>query len=111
MDAVKFLMYCKEFCHNQPNCIGCPVSCFGNCVFPESEDEAKGIINKIEQWKNERPVNTRQSEFLKMFPDAKISGGYLFCPQNVNWRYVPAEGCDPNRCRDCCREFWMQEVK
>ncbi len=40
-----------------------------------------GSVKYVEQWAAEHPIKTRQSEFLKHYPDARILFGYLnICP-------------------------------
>lgn len=52
---------------------------------------------------------TRQSEFLKMFPNALINEDpetIAICPQNVDGRIE----CD-GKCYQCHKDFWLAEVK
>ena len=75
--------------------------------------DAKAQIAIVEKWSKENPIKTRQSEFLKLFPEASVGeNGYLTlnpcefypkmrkeCTNNYKW------------CADCRRDFWMQEVE
>lgn len=52
---------------------------------------------------------TRQSEFLKMFPNALINENSRtidICPQYVDGRI----DCD-GKCSQCSKDFWLAEVK
>ena len=51
---------------------------------------------------------TRQSEFLKIFPKAKMSDGVIFaCPINL----TDFVGCyHYSDCQSCKRDFWLAEV-
>ena len=52
---------------------------------------------------------TRQSEFLKIFPKAKMCDGVIFaCPINL----TDFAGCyNYSDCAECKKDFWMTEVK
>ena len=114
MDAVKFLKNYIRMCKTVDNCKDC--TCCGadfctKSMKSQSQESAEEIVQIVEEWAAAHPVKTRQSVFLKQWPDAEISDGYLFCPQKLNWRYLPEEGCSCTRCEDCRRYFWMQEVE
>ena len=67
-------------------------------------DKANEIILK---WCEEYPIKTRQSEFLKMFPNAKINNGVVvICPKNVE----ATLRCDTKDCGKCREEYWLTEV-
>lgn len=60
------------------------------------------------------PRKTRQTELLKMFPEAHVSanGSLCLCPASVSAAYRDENGiCKVRRlkCTDCCKEFWGQE--
>ena len=70
-------------------------------------DKANEIILK---WCEEHPIKTRQDEFLKMFPNARIdvNGALSICPKCVNKDF----SCQTSekRCISCCKEYWLAEV-
>lgn len=72
-------------------------------VYP---DKANEIILK---WCEEHPVETRQSKFLEMFPNARkdADGILCTCPQfaNKDFPCQEKEKC----CSDCCKEYWLAE--
>lgn len=110
MDAIKFIAERNRMCKSSASCVGCMLSnkasglCTKWCF--EHPDEA---VAAVEQWANEHPRKTRQSEFLKQWPNAKAGNGVLFCPKNVDTKF---QCCiTVKRCDDCRREFWMQEVE
>lgn len=81
------------------------------CVF-DGADSPEDVVAEVEQWAKENPPKTRQSEFLKQWPNAKLpSCGLLGCPQFVEERHHPLLGCAATDCVECRREFWMQEVE
>lgn len=80
-----------RICNSYKQCEACPLGINTNgtemsCSFVirEVTDKANEIILK---WCEEHPIKTRQSEFLKMFPNAKINethGVITCCPQKVD---------------------------
>lgn len=67
-------------------------------------EEAEAIIRK---WVEEHPRNTRQSEFLKLYPNARLSesGVLCICPLNVD----NTTDCH-NDCKQCQERYWKEEV-
>lgn len=71
-------------------------------------------VKFVEQWAAKHTVKTRQSEFLKLFPETEIDkyGCLRLCPELVSADYRNRHGDCINRvCIDCRREFWMQEME
>lgn len=114
MDAVEFFKTVNRLCKNQ-RCEECPV--YKNdmyCMVGFDDDSIKSIeetISKVEQWAKDHPVKTRQSEFLKMFPDAKIGkdGALIIYPCAIEKR-LSGKKCGGIFCDDCRREYWLAEV-
>ena len=114
MDAVKYLkekarmtQLCKIGCCN------CELSSlkhsgYNDCLVFElaNPEEAVAIIEK---WSDEHPVKTRQSEFLKIFPNAALDDDHIdICPKDIDTKII----IDCRRmCRDCEREYWLAEVE
>lgn len=67
-------------------------------------EEAEAIIRK---WAEKHPRKTRQSEFLKMYPNAaRLTNGVVdVCPSKVDKDY-PCTGACPS-CKD---RYWKEEV-
>ena len=68
------------------------------------------VLKLVEEWAKEHPVKTRQSEFLKMFPNAAIDedDGILCikpCEIDESIGCTNGKGCD-----DCYRKYWLTEV-
>lgn len=73
-------------------------------------------VNGVEEWAKEHPVKTRQSVFLKQYPEAPLSedGILSICPMAVSSEYRDENGSCVScirKCGDCRREFWTQEVE
>ena len=122
MDTVKFIeernRMCKSF---DAGCKGCPA--FNvceyelNCAVGQlSTLDATAQIAIVEEWSTAHPCKTRQSVFLKQYPEAAIGvhGVLQICPMAISDTYRDSNGECVNptkKCSDCQREFWMQEVE
>ena len=75
------------------------------------------IVSRVEQWVKEHPVKTRQSEFLKMWPDAEIGDDGLpaVAPcqlyKDMAERDENGTCCKNCRCNKCRRDFWLKEIE
>lgn len=119
MDALEFLKEQSRMCKSYTGCGGCPLE-RGNCGFSTSTpvEKCEIIVTTVEQWSKEHPRKTRQSVFLKQWPEARTdrSNVLCVCPAVISNDYRDAHGrCakprTPDICPDCRREFWMQEVE
>lgn len=70
--------------------------------------EARGEVQKETPGEKKK---TRQSEFLKMFPNAvKDDGIPDFCPRVMDLKYMPSGGCENIACRVCRKCYWEAEA-
>lgn len=73
-------------------------------------DGVEKAVTGLQKWSDEHPRKTRQSEFLKMYPNAMLcEGEYLNiapCHLDRNIR----KGCLES-CINCHREYWLAEVE
>lgn len=123
MDAVEFLEEQYRMCEAlRSHCEECGLSYINNkadLVFcadfiKRHPEEAVAIVEK---WAKEHPRKTRQSEFLKLFPNARIAvdgciGG--ICPSDLDTEFVcpmQKRGSDYACCPECRRVYWHAEVK
>lgn len=122
MDAVEFLKEQYRMCEAlRSHCEECGLSYINNkadLVFcadfiKRHPEEAVAIVEK---WAKEHPRKTRQSEFLKLFPNARIApdgciGGGC-CPSDLDTTYVcPMEKSTyRSGCPECRRAYWRAEV-
>lgn len=126
MDAVTYIKEYKRMCEyfdSKENparaCEGCPLEWLPNgCHMIEIADNAEKCVAAVEKWAREHPVKTRQSEFLKQWPNARLdaTGCLMLCPIDVMGReYVSKNipGCINNGiiCDKCHRDFWLAEIK
>lgn len=115
MDAVEYIKTMQRLCESQngySGCSGCPLLNEDDyCSIVDARERAEDVVQIVEQWAKDHPVKTRQSEFLKMFPNAEIKDDYLWmCPKYINYDYNPEGNCHEISCSDCKRKFWLTEV-
>ena len=118
MDAVNFVKEYLRMCTNVDECEDCPVYKTDFCTVPakeRSQESAEEIVELVEEWSAAHPRKTRQSVFLEQYPNARIDSqaviyvcpadayGDKVCPKNEENVHMP--------CRDCRRNFWLQEVQ
>lgn len=113
MDAVEYLKTLNRMCHCE--CLKCEFrkvrSEFETCpVWQRTHPEEAIAI--VEKWAKEHPIKTRQSEFLKHYPGARIlaHGCLNACPMDV---FSDAEiNCiNAQPCFECKKAFWLAEVE
>ena len=114
MDAVEFFKTVNRLCKNQ-SCKECPVYKDMYCMIGFDDNSIKSIdetVSKVEQWAKGNPVKTRQSELLKLFPNAKTDGGaIIFCPRNFLPEVEGEAYCKKHdKCRECRKEYWLADV-
>lgn len=113
MDAVEYNMALYRMC--QSNDLSCNMCEFNKlCGIRNSGstlEDAKKAVEFVKQWAKDHPFKTRQSEFLKLFPNAPKSGRVLdICPQNLNIDYMPPKRCENISCGACKTDYWNEEV-
>lgn len=67
------------------------------------------VIDEVEKWSKTHPKKTRQDEFLKMFPNAKMWTDDKFlraCPKDLD----STKECS-SLCYDCCKKYWGEEIE
>lgn len=118
MDAINFVKNYIRMCSGVGDCDQCPCIETNFCTAPpnlRSLEGAEEVVNIVEEWAAANPCNTRQSEFLKMFPNVLLNskGQPSFCPRTLDTAYHPVEGCvlDVDICQRCRDKFWSQEVE
>ena len=125
MDAVEFLKEAKRYCEWCKNttqdgkkrlCDACYFEKLNNIFNLHSMAYCK-FVEIVEQWAKEHPVKTRQSEFLKQWPDAEIGDDGLLsiAPCQLNVELLQCESQDDceerGACGKCRCDFWLKEVE
>ena len=109
MDAVEFYKAFKRMC-DKTDCKDCLLD--QKCR-PSANVEPEEVVELVEEWSKDHPVKTRQSELLKIFPNAQMSADgdvILMCPKYISYDYRSEENCCEISCGDCKRKFWLTEV-
>ena len=125
MDAVEFLKEAKRYCEWCKNttqdgkkrlCDACYFEKLNNIFSLHSMAYCK-FVEIVEQWAKEHVAKTRQSEFLKKWPDAEIGYDGLPtvapCQLNIELLQFDSQDDCENRgvCGKCRRDFWLKEVE
>lgn len=128
MDAVEYEKYRikmrKETIRNKGGCGACEMYDVvrQRCRTPasvcmkEDEDYYKKNVAIVEQWAKDHPVKTRQSEFLKMFPNADMQRINTLFPCIMDQTTKPARCVkyerfsSPRKCVECRKDYWIEEV-
>ena len=103
-----FARMCKTYHTNCPDCPMWNEVCTF-CIMDNTQvDKANEIILK---WREEHPAKTRQSEFLKMFPDAPKdeNGTPNLCPNCIDTNIECFHSA--KKCAECCKNYWLAEVE
>ena len=113
MDAVKYLTELLRMCGTILDCDSCPLGIEDRTYCDESRfdeynmnvDNLKKAVSIVEKWSEEHPIKTRKSEFLKMFPNARMgSDGFPnLCPRILD-KTIP---CRAQTCKQCKEEYWL----
>lgn len=118
MDAVKFIKERKRMCNGRP-CATCPLftvhrleylhDCKDWCM-----DHPEASVTVVEKWAEEHPRETRQSEFLKQWPNAKMNpftGTVDVPPCYLDKSFLDECPENASGCHDCRRKYWLKEVE
>lgn len=108
MDAVEFYKAFKRMC-DKTDCKDCLLD--QKCR-PSANVEPEEVVELVEEWAKDHPVKTRQSEFLKAFPNAPIDkgNGVLFVdPCTVDSTQKGNKYCSIS-CTTCRKNYWLAEV-
>ena len=109
MDAVEYLKARKRMC-KALSCDSCPIC--ENCG--NAEIDPLKAVEAVDQWAKEHPAKTRQSEFLKLIPNAKmIKGAINVFPCLIDPLYDESSigKCNGRDCDQCRREYWTEEIE
>nr|DAR10810.1 MAG TPA: Paired amphipathic helix protein [Caudoviricetes sp.] len=104
MDAVEFLEQLKKRSKSNPDYYGEELNI--------AHIEPISLVSQVEQWAAEHPIKTRQSEFLKLFPYARVkkaNGLPIVSPCDLDVKL--AGKCEGIPCQECRKKFWLAEVE
>ena len=115
MDALEFIKAIKQMLS-----AGANNSTVQKYISAYKKNDCEGMVKAAEQWAAEHPAKTRQSEFLKLFPEARIdksTGVLTICPAELTKECRDDRGAcgaysiETCVCEPCRREFWLAEVE
>jgi len=123
MDAVKYLKERNRMCEvTGYSCESCYlVKKTGETCWTLESDDIDEVIKTVGDWSKEHPIKTRQTEFLKQFPNARIDKeigildimscaadeNVMICDKDGDCKKYMADG----DCGNCMRDYWSEEVK
>jgi hypothetical protein len=112
MDALEFIKAIKQMLRAEAN-----NSTVQKYISAYKKNDCEGMVKAAEQWAAAHPIKTRQSEFLKQWPEAALSkdGAIAICPLAISAAYRHGNGAcnkdNSDTCADCKRQFWSAEVE
>lgn len=111
MDAIEYLKALQRMCIKNDDCDTCRIyqSTGEECQLPYISDGAlEEGVKIVEEWAKEHPVETRQSRFLKNFPNVIMTkcGTIAICPQYVDQGIK----CGKVGCEECKLVYWSEEI-
>lgn len=88
--------------------------CCENCDFDNKGMDEHPCVECSERYElkfKPKQVKTRQSEFLKMFPNAELDEGVLMIAPCIIDTTVTRAGCEGiSNCIECAKEYWTEEI-
>ena len=114
MDAVEYVKQRERMCDYYSDCDKCPAKEVIGCA---NITKISQMVPIVEKWAKEHSVKTRQSDFLKQYPDAEIGSDGLpsVAPCQLDVRLIHSESkvdCeDRGVCNKCRRDFWLKEIE
>lgn len=112
MDAIEFIKERQRMCRSFKNsCKECPLN--GKPCGSLNGVDAERFVGAIEEWSAAHPRKTRQSVFLELYPNARVTtdGTVNIWPCEVEKNMHNVIYCNSLSCADCRRKFWMKEVE
>lgn len=110
MDAIKFVKECNRMCKSfGGSCDGCPADKNTCC---DTFEWQKKLVTIVEEWSVAHPQKTRQSEFLKQYPNAPrdCDNILMISPCDLDLTIHGKDECYMDNCLKCRHEYWTQEV-
>ena len=113
MDALKYLKTLRRMCNSEcSECeLGKRLGVLDTCALWQKANPEEAVAI-AEQWAAAHPVKTRQSEFLKLFPYARVkkaNGLPIVSPCELDVKL--AGKCEGIPCQECWKKFWLAEVE
>lgn len=114
METRDFLSAMTRICSDNECTNDCPARFFCmNSYDGNTKDDIEKVEKVVEEWLKYHPVKTRQTEFLKKFPNTVVGYGTI----NILPCWLDktlAQDCDgahPRECVECKKAYWGKEVE
>lgn len=108
--AKEFDRMCSYYIEKEKTCYNCPFYHLG-CYQCTKENPANSV-EILQKWSDEHLIKTRQSEFLKLFPNAEIDKGIInILPCTINTAHKSNECVFLDGCYACAKKYWLTEVE
>jgi hypothetical protein len=69
------------------------------------------VYDAVSAWSDSHPIKTRQSEFLKLFPNAKLDSNGVLAIRPCD---IDSKCCTDDeylsKCGTCAKDYWLTEV-
>lgn len=112
MDAIEFVKQLRRMIEQ-----GVPRNRFIYPCVGKETDSPEEVVAEVEEWAKDHPIKTRQSEFLKQYPETRLmqNGVIVICPLDVSAAYREKDGScailHSSSCTECREAFWLAEVE
>lgn len=112
MTALEFIKQRVRMCNTYDDfCSGCPMKRPDERCGIFVEEHPEEAVSVVEQWAEKHPLKTRQSEFLKIFPNASIAdGGYIDIDPCEIDQTLHCQRWTDEACSECKHKYWLSEV-
>lgn len=115
MDAVEYFKIKNRICAAQEDtCLSCPLT--NDCLSKELEAPEE-VVKIAEEWDKKHPCRTRQTDFLEIYPDAKMIDGNIndelvidIKPCELMANYATEKWCEKWTCLACKKLYWWKPL-
>lgn len=110
MDAVEFLKEKNRMCHAvKCESDSCPLFKYESCISALVGNEIEEAVSAVEEWSKSHHIKTRQSEFLKHYPNVVRRDNIIDIPpcHVESWM---KDTCHGRSCDECRHDYWMEEI-
>ena len=120
MDALEFAKQIKRMCDSFENCGDCDLRDLPCRLWHKKYqfEDGKAMVRAVEKWARLHPEKTRQSEFLKAFPQAPLKRSCLqIKPCEIDPVYTfdllkdSNVNCLKQTCDYCRAKYWLAPLE
>ena len=109
MDVLNFFSEFRRMCKSSSDCTKCQ---YHGDKCDNAIELLEETVAEVEKWSQEHPRKTRQDVFLEQWPESVLVDDII----NINPCSIVATHrlkieCYKTSCKECRREFWMQEAE